>query len=498
MLKRNHIFFLFFSAALLSAAISFLVTDRYMPIEPDAANSPLVWREFASNGFSAFSDWIPTPDNWYFTVYPVNFLVFMISGRDGVTELAISTSLFIAITAIICSVIAYIETKSSYSFLFSVIASALPYYSLTYGFAAHPFSHYSTNAFGLIGVLFFILSCRHGYNIPMVILSCLIFILTSLSDPWCQAAFFMPSLLTSIYCNLKDKEGYINTIILAIGLAISMSHILTRYLGLPYIDFKIIDPSMWIENAKWVVLCIGRSMNIFFIEASYAYLASFLIWCIAFMYSVYNLVIIKRISINICILSFLSISAIITSFVVSYIGASDISARFFMNVYILCLLIVFINAIESRSVALFFLIALFSINSAFSYSKHKNSLHNETHETVKYMQFLNENSLKCGYGEYWKYSNNVNWLSNSEISIVPVRFNLNTYSLDFNRPRSQTMRSWKGLCDNEKRYFVSIPTPYMGASKEESRKLLNGIKQQLGSPSEELKYSRFTILVYEN
>jgi hypothetical protein len=53
---------------------SYFLTMRYFSLDPDSANSPLVWRAFLTEGFSAFKDWAPTPDNWYFTTYPVNFL----------------------------------------------------------------------------------------------------------------------------------------------------------------------------------------------------------------------------------------------------------------------------------------------------------------------------------------------------------------------------------------------------------------------------------------
>ncbi|EFW4072445.1 gtrI, partial [Shigella flexneri] len=137
----------------LSALLITWLTTRYFPVEPDVANSPIVWRHILENGISSIHDWKPTVDNWYFTVYPINFLFYMLLGDDGLVALRLSTAVF----SIAIVIAAMLTLRKAFGFtpaLFSIILlSLIPYFSYTYGFVSHPFSHNSTNAFGFLCLL---------------------------------------------------------------------------------------------------------------------------------------------------------------------------------------------------------------------------------------------------------------------------------------------------------------------------------------------------------
>ncbi len=73
---------IYLSAIIFAVIASYALTYRYFPVEPDASSSPLIWRAFLTEGITAFKDWKPTPDNWYFTVYPINFIFFNLISDD--------------------------------------------------------------------------------------------------------------------------------------------------------------------------------------------------------------------------------------------------------------------------------------------------------------------------------------------------------------------------------------------------------------------------------
>lgn len=202
-LKQKELI-IFLSLLASSLIFSYLITSRYFPVEPDAANSPLVWRAFIAEGFSAFKDWQPTPDNWYFTTYPFNFLFFGLLNYDGKLPLVLSTSLFIGLTACLLAYVTYAVNKSRSSLLVLLGLVLLPSYVYTFGFAAHPFSHYSTNFFGtLVFCLAFININRK--SLVLTILYSIISIFSSVSDPWFLATYFLPLLLTHAYFSCKKK-----------------------------------------------------------------------------------------------------------------------------------------------------------------------------------------------------------------------------------------------------------------------------------------------------
>ena len=89
---------------LCAISISYL-SYIYFRIDADGVNGPVVWLEFKEHGFKSLTDWNPTPDNWYFTLYPVYFLFYLILGSYGAPMLIFGSAFFAFSVIIIASTI---------------------------------------------------------------------------------------------------------------------------------------------------------------------------------------------------------------------------------------------------------------------------------------------------------------------------------------------------------------------------------------------------------
>jgi hypothetical protein len=80
---------------------------------------------------------------------------------------------------------------------------------------------------------------------------------------------------------------------------------------------------------------------------------------------------------------------------------------------------------------------LYIASSLYSYQVTTKPLYDQENQTYDYISFLKKNNLTFGYGDYWKLSNNVNWLSFGEIHISPVMFDKVDFHIQFDstRPR---------------------------------------------------------------
>ena len=174
-------------------------------LNADFANSPLVWREFLNSGIHALYDWKPTPDSWYFTVYPVHFFLFWVLGDDGITPLVISTALFTWTVAVIASSISEKMASKTAAVLVLFTLTFLPELMYTYGFVQHPFSHNSTSAFGMIVFLLAIYNYRKDSVLITVLAAFVAWIATS-SDMWLTPSYFLPVILSELYLIIAEKR----------------------------------------------------------------------------------------------------------------------------------------------------------------------------------------------------------------------------------------------------------------------------------------------------
>lgn len=497
---KNFDVFIYFAVTISSIICAYFLTKRYFPIEPDAANSPLVWRAMLENGFSVIKDWEPTPDNWYFTVYPINFLFFFLLSDDGKIPLIISTSLFISLSAIILGMVINSTNRSKSSAFILLALIFLPAYAYTFGFIAHPFSHNSTNFFGILAFALCFYNIKKN-SIGLTILYSVIALLSAVSDPWSLATYFLPILLVKIYFSWQEKSNWKSTLIFGLAFIIAITHVIPKWLGLPVQHFKLVPVGLWAENAAWMVRAIGRSMNIFFIDAQMAYICSFIVWFLVVAYSIYVCINRGKESKFIAIFSALTIAAIASSFIISYTTPADISARFFINAVCFALVITTLCYTYKKNILISLVLTLFIGSSLYSYTVIKTPLYDEETLTTSYIDFLKEHNLHFGYSDYWLSANTVNWLSHDKIHISPVIFDTTNYRIRFDKVRAQTFSSWLEIPYLQKapdRQFIAIRAVQNSTPNSEMNRRLDAIKQQVGTPDEVLTYEDKTLFIYNS
>jgi hypothetical protein len=198
--------------------------------------------------------------------------------------------------------------------------------------------------------------------------------------------------------------------------------------------------------------------------------------------------------------SFLSIAAIITSFIIGYDMAAENSARFFLNIFCCLAMVVALLLGVKRNIFLSCILILFISSSWYSYSKTSSPYADEEAQTRDYITFLNNHNLIFGYGDFWRLSNNVNWLSENKIHITPVMWK-DDYKINFTSSRAQTMRSWLSqefVAQSPERQFIAIPAIATPVNNSEANIRLNAIRQQFGAPDEVLTFSGMTFFIYNH
>lgn len=490
------------SLALLSVLSSLFliwITTRYFPVEPDVVNSPLVWRHVVENGLTAIHDWKPTIDNWYFTVYPVNFLIFSVLDDDGIVALRLATSLF----PIGIAIFAMLTTRKYFGYIPGlcslILLSLIPAFSYTYGFMAHPFSHNSTNAYGFLCLLLSVLNLKHKSFIFTIFIST-IALLSGVSDPWFMASFFIPLLLSYLLMCYWDKKTIPHAFIIFLFCIIALSNVIQNALDIPPHHFKLVEFSAMLLNLKWATLLIGKSLNLFIIDNDTTSILSFFAWFIVILSSA--IIYIKKMEFNkLYIISFclLSIAGIVSSFIISYESPDYISSRFFMNVTCFAIVMCCAGMITRLKVLFYAVAILFSLSSINSYINNKAPLHDQTVLIKSYVDFLKRNDLHYGYGSFWDKSITVNWLSGGDVHITPVFFNPTTGRIDFMSVRQQTLTSWhtaQAFESAPERQFIAVTTANHPERCLEMAPCLTGIEEQVGKPDEVLDFGDTKILIY--
>jgi hypothetical protein len=210
-----------------------------------------------------------------------------------------------------------------------------------------------------------------------------------------------------------------------------MSHALQRLMGLPIQRFKLMPVAQWPDNAAWVVQLLGKSLNLFFVHTPLAYIASFVIWMALFLCAVIICLRKGTEAIFVSLFSFFTVSGIISSFIISYDFPADISARFFVSAVCFAIVMVVLAFSFTKKAVIALVFPLYIASSLYSYQVTTKPLYDQENQTYDYISFLKKNNLTFGYGDYWKLSNNVNWLSFGEIHISPVMFDKVDFHIQF-------------------------------------------------------------------
>ncbi|MDK9585758.1 hypothetical protein [Lelliottia wanjuensis] len=486
-------------ALFLTFVCIYFLTERYFrsTVNADFANSSLVWRSIHDNGFAnTLKDWRPTPDSWYFSVYPVHFLLFWITQSDGPGVLTFATAVFSFLVAYGFFKIAEINSGVVPAILLTFSIAFMPEIMYTHGFIAHPFAHYSTNAYGVLALLIFSININKR-SVWLSIISAAIMFIAISSDMWVAPSYLIPIILTEMLILLKNRKGFSHVTIYAIAFVVGYLHILPVALGIEKQSMLPVSLDGMLDNIEMLVKVLGQTLNIFLVQEQWAWYASILIWVIVICVVSVNAIKSRNQKSYIVIALLLSIAGILSSYILINNLFKIGSARYFVNIApcALALCIIFATGLVRKISCIIAL--MFIVTSINSYSSGKINDHTKFDSLQRYISFLDSHDLSYGYGEFWHNSMEINWVSGGRIIIIPAAGNAD-HGINAVYARPQTLRHWYAKSFQEKspkRQFIAFSTGYVCPDKEEC---MRKAKESYGTPDEVLNYEFITLFVYNH
>ncbi|ORM78354.1 hypothetical protein [Pantoea eucrina] len=480
------------------ACIYFLV-ERYFKytVNADFANSALVWRNINDYTLSyTLATWRPTPDSWYLSVYPLHFLLFWITQSDGPGVLIFATAIFCFMVCYgFASIVEKTSTRAAFvACVFSIVF--MPEIMYTHGFIAHPFAHNSTNAWGAIALLIYILNINYRRYF-LTLLSAFICLFTISSDMWFAPSFLIPIIITESLLAYRSRAGFLHALAYMFVFVIGYLHVIQKFLNIEIQQMAIVSFDEMITNFKFLVLLIGQTLNIFFVQNEIAWVASFSLWVALLIYVAVRSII-KMNSASYAVIALaLSILGIASSYILINNLFKPSSVRYFVNILPCAVAVVLISTTGILRKAGYLVIGMLIATSLYSYQSGRISDFRKFDDFQKYITFLDRNNLTYGYGEFWYNSMEINWVSGGRILVVPAA-NDKEHGINAVYARPQTMRFWydKGIQSRTPdRQFIAFSKGYVCPDKEEC---MIKARKSFGEPDEILDYNNITLYVYNH
>lgn len=496
--------------------LSLQIVLKLFRFEPDAAHSIILWNNINLYGLNWVQNWSFTQDNWLFSLFPINFLFFLIFGAKPIIAILIGWGIFIS-SIIISGLIALeLESKKSlYIVVFILLFMGL--YSHASGFVSYATSHNITNLFGLISILLYVkfIKLRKLYLIFIVFL---FQILSGLSDPWMIGSYTLPIILASFVLFLKsntskEKQEYFllfSTMIISI---IIVKIMFNFFEFLPDTPFIIGSWSIINSNGVFLIRDLGALFNLLPGNDSNFFVSSFVSLFFVFILSVASLYIAinRGLSKNVfafLIFAFFSIGGILLAFLITDVQANTYSGRFLINIIYLVVISITISIIHnwhyiSTLMKVFSIVITFLFVSSGIISNlqiiDKIRFTVDTESSDNFINFLVENNLTYGYGPYWgSLANSTTIASNYKVIIRPVTFNIQSGYMQHDG-RAQTSTRWYNETDypaKQEKFFVIIKND--GEECANTELCIEGVKDQFGKPLDILNYNDSTILVWNH
>lgn len=417
----------------LSLIISLTLTNKYFVADSDTLNSVIVWHEIQLHGLSIMNQWTPTPDNWYFSVYPIHFLFFSLFG-SGSNVIILISFIQVFLCALLSSLLIRNISGNYYSIYLMPALSCLSYFAYETGYVYHPLSHNITNLYGLLCL--YIITTANEKNTTKGIAVAALSLVASISDPWYVVAYGLPFILGSIYIFIKNKKLNITFIYLQVlYLIIFFSHIVQNKLGIPVARFQFVSIDEFWLNLNWYFYGLGGLLNILIHDSKLAKTISAILLVLLVCYTV-----MKNWKANeFFIILMLSIAGVSSSFIVGYPLKEEYSARFLINICYLIpiILTVTLSCKWEKSPIIIASAMLILLGSTHLYQREVN--HSFSNEQL--LDFLKDNDLKFGYGAYWSSrSTAITYLSNWKNVIRPMRINEQSGELMLDQYHAQVFK----------------------------------------------------------
>lgn len=474
---------------IISALICAWLANHQFHLDTDAINSSTVWHEVKEHGLSVIHDWRPTSDSWYFSVYPIHFLLFYVLGGASIFSLKLLAAAQLFFASLASTLIIYKFTMRKIAFAVLPLLCSLTYYSFEYGNASHLFSHNSTNIYGLFCIYIFIGNI-YSRRLYKDLLIAFLILIAGLSDPWFQASYYLPLLLASIYSHVFIKKCLIQILIFLSSGVILFSHIVDEYFGMPRAVFSFGSITQMQDNLYWLLYSIGQMLPL---KLSQSPTISVFVGVIVTIIATYCYISSsKKNAFNVVIP--LSIAGIASAYVLGDISAGEKAGRFIININYLAI-------VYALGLALFYKRHVLKLSAYLLYvfilglSSHAISdRNNNVGEVDGIANFLMQNKLYYGYGSYFStHSLAVSWLTDWKVVIRPYK-ELSPNKEPKLKGRYQTFDNWYRDEPSNQKTFIIFSDYWDGCINTIG--CVKTVKEKYGKPAEQLSYKNYTIIVY--
>lgn len=523
-----------YSASIIVALyLSLKVILEWMRIDADTSLPLILWHGVHTHGLAWLKDFVFTPDNWLFSIIPVDFLGFTLLGAKPAVVLLSGWLIFIS-AAFISGVIAWQLNAKRASFGIPLALLSAGFYAHRCGFVSYPVSHNVTNLFGLVTVSLLLRWMQWQKNRSLFLMLALL-AAGAVSDPWMVAAYSLPIILLSMLLLLSspktmDRAACVKLFLISV---VALAAVPSGFFGLLNFIPSLRQPFhfprnhdswklLW-DNSIFLIKDLGGLLNIVPLHhANYFDFGLVSIGAIGMLFVIniaeagWKNILASKTRFVFFLFSPISIGGTSLAFLMGlpFVGghASDDSARFVLNgLYLIVIglgVLMDLNWEKSTRMRRIFdmaVVGLFliagNVSTAWWWTKPGLTFANK--DTENLIKFLRRYHLSYGYGVYWgSRANAVTGVSDSEIRIRPVRFDERSGRM-FIGDRNQVSRRWyrpEDIPYGQKEYFVAVG--HDGEECADVGRCMRGLREQFGSPAKILRYNSFypplLILVWDH
>ncbi|MBU2731609.1 hypothetical protein [Acidithiobacillus ferridurans] len=505
-------------------------------INADTVDMALLFHGLQVHGIKFLTTWRYTEDNWLLSVGPLSYVIYYLFGVNNFT-IIFPGWIILVFNALVGGYILLrlVRKQSIYpSLIFLLVCLFTSLGSIgVAGFMAFLMSHNSTMSIVLVSLLCLLEATQKSetsfINIWMLLLLYSVFI-GGISDPWFNAAFTLPAILslTLLALSIKNKSGiYISLIYTAIGLILSQ----TKLFGI--LDFLPSTNYVFVTSTKQFY------QNIYFFAASlltftnahellrmdrplgYAYIAGVTYIAASALYIITSIKHKFKAAAESLFIYFSAWSIVVmtAAFVFSDFPDGYYSARYLVNIFYLSFMVIIYAYYKNydgkfyKFIIPLLLLSLYLYSSAYQGVQYWKSIplnHNNSSST-SLINFLGDHDLHYGYGGYWASdANAISVISGYHTIIRPVSYepvykkgnNVNFPFAYIVGNHGQSSPFWYHKSDT-KTYHTSFlvisdgggaPELYNNSIKSSEKIAATG---QFGTPSKIYDFDKKKILVWD-
>ena len=491
-------------------------------VNADIGETAVLWHGYQQMGWAYLQNWTYNIDNWLLSLLPLHILLFQIFGDKPIVMMWFGYSMLIA-NILMCSAIAYTLGARIAALVVPLILLFTNYFNYA-GLLTFAITHNSTNFYGLV-CLFFVIKWIQK---PQLVYLPIIFFLTvvaGFSDPWLWAGYLLPMMIGQFVLLKQSWHSPDNQypLWMLATLFFALFVISTKIFGIfsfvSSVNVPINFHKDWLRSANIVIKDFAWMFNLTpgpfqFEHFNAAGPGLFTFIVILLLVVTLGIKVGKKVAADRVLFNFfltITLSSIIILFSFFALNEERIlvhvtGARYLINSLFFLILGIGVavelywrdlnHPFKLTVIAITLLYLIASVSSTIP--TWKDPIKKNLSEYNPLVNFLTENNLTYGYGDYWKTV--VTWLTDGRIRVRPLKFNNAGYVLNpeaLIRGNLQSSKLWylpAELPKDQPNYFIILEKYEFGC--QDVPVCVKSISQQFGPPEKILHVQDYTILVW--